>query len=434
MSLNAIGTIGIAILVVLMILRMPIFAAMALIGFVGFSYIVSPGAGLHVLSKDIISTSISYGFSVIPLFILMGNLLGVSGVSRKLYYAAYRWIGHFPGGLAMATIWACAAFGAICGSQVATAATIGIVAIPEMRKYRYDLSLATGSAAAGGLLGGFIPPSVPLAIYGIMAGESIGKLFVAGIMPGILIGAFYTAAIVIITRRNPLLGPAAEKAPWREKLKVLASVWETLVLFILVIGGLFAGFFTPTEAAGIGAGGALLLGLIRRNIAWQAFKECLFDTLRTSCMVMIILVGATTFSHFLIVTKIPLSLASWVGGLNLPTNVIMLAMLVVFIFIGCWMETLPVMIFTIPVISPVCAARNIDPIWFGVFLVVALSIGMLTPPVAINAYTIKGIAPDVPLGTIFKGLTPFTLAVTAATVVMVFFPGIVTFLPNLLSY
>lgn len=427
------GIIGTVVLLIVMFLRMPIGVAMALVGFVGFSYLVSIEAAFNVAVTDIWTTFSSYSFTVIPLFILMGQVLFNAGVSRRLYSTAYKWLGHLPGGLCIATIGACAGFAAISGSAVATAATMGTVSLPEMRRYKYDMALATGTVAAGGTLGILIPPSVTLIIYGILVEESIGKLFIAGIFPGLLLAGLFMGVIYIVTRRNPSLGPPGIRATWKERLTSLTGVGETLALFALVMGGLFAGFFTPTEAAGIGAGGALILGLVRRELSWQGIIRSLLEALRTSCMVLVIIAGATIFGHFLAVAKIPLEFAGWISGLAIPPVAIMLLIASMFFIGGCVMEALPLIILTVPIFFPVCVAQGFDPIWFGVWIVVLGQIGMITPPVGINVFVVSGVAKDVPLEVIFRGIVPFVLAMVVCAIILLAFPQITLFLPHLMG-
>jgi len=433
MSLTAIGLIGVATVVLIMLWGMPIAFAMALVGFVGFSYVVSPEAGLHIVAQDLFSMVFSPEMSVIPLFMLMGYFAFAAGIGSRLYSTAYKWMGHFPGGLAIATMGACAAFGACTGSGVGEAAMMGKVALPEMRKYGYDAGLAAGCVAAGGTLGLVIPPSIAFVIYGIMTGESISKLFIAGIFPGLLITFLSMVTIYIVIQRNPSMGPRGARASWKERLASLKWVWEVATLFALVMGGLFVGLFTPVEAGAVGAFGTFCLGLARQQFTRQGFLDALFEALLASCMVIVLLFGATVFGHFIVVTNIPLVTAAWIAGLPLPPIGIMLVLLFFLVAVGCFMETFPVMIICIPIFCPVAVALGYDLIWFGVFLTVALNIGMITPPVAINVYVIKGVAPDLSLETIFRGVTPFTIAMIIATIILVVWPQITLFLPNLMK-
>ena len=314
MNPTTVGIIGIALLLVLFLLRMPVAFAMALVGFGGFAILTSPTAALHLLSRDVYDTFSSYPLSVIPLFILMGTFAFASGISQRLYKTTYTWIGQYRGGLTMATVFACAGFGAICGSSTATAATMGKIALPEMKKYDYDDTLSTGTVAAAGTLGILIPPSTVLIVYGILTEESIGKLFVAGILPGILLTILFALTVAVLCWRNPAIGPPGVPTSWGEKVKAFGGIIEALLLFLLAIGGLFLGWFSPTQAGAIGAGGALLIGLVRRKLTWETFVDAGKSAIRTSCMVIFIIAGAVVFGHFMSVSRIPFILAEWLGG------------------------------------------------------------------------------------------------------------------------
>jgi len=393
MSLT-VGLIGIMVLLFLLFLRMPIGFAMALAGFAGFSNIVSVNAALNLLAKDIFATFSSYSLTVVPLFVFMGYIAFQSGMGQRLYYATYRALGHYRGGLTMATIAGCAGFAAICGSTNATAATMGTVTIPEMRRYNYDLALATGAVAAGGTLGILIPPSSVFIIYGIMTEQSIGKLFLAGVLPGILLSVLFILTIYVICRRNPILGPPGPVSSFKEVLLSLTGIGETLLLFCLVMGGIFFGFFTPTEAGGVGAFGAMVIALIRRQLNWKKFFVAVEDTVQTSCMILMIVAGAVIFGRFLSVTRIPFELASWVSGLPLPPIAILGVILMIYAVGGLFMDALAFMMLTISIFFPVAMKLGFDPIWFGVLIIVITEIGAITPPVGINVFVIKGVAKD----------------------------------------
>jgi len=433
MSPTTVGIFGVLALFLIMFLRMPIGTAMALLGFIGFSYLVSLEGAFNMAAADIFSTFSSYSLTVIPLFVFMGQILFNSGVSQRLYAAAYRWLGHLPGGLAMATIGACTGFAAISGSAIATAATMGSVALPEMQKYKYDPALATGIVACGGTLGVLIPPSVTFIVYGIMVEQSIGKLFIAGIFPGLLLSSLFMASIYLIARCNPRLAPPGPRATWRERLTSLSGAGEALALFALVMGGLFAGFFTPTEAAAVGAAGALVLSFVRRQLTWRGLINSFFEALRTACMVMVIIAGATIFAHFLAVTKIPFELAGWVGGLPIPPMATMVVIALMYVIGGCVMEALPLILLTVPIFFPVCIALGFDPIWFGVMIVLLGQVGMVTPPVGVNVFVVAGVAKDVPIDTIFRGILPFVLAMIICLIILMAFPQISLFLPSLIK-
>lgn len=432
MSPTIIGLIGLVLLFTLIFTRIPVGFLMGILGLAGFAWIVSPEAAFSMVAKDIFSIFSSYNLTVVPLFIFMGQIAFHSGISRRLFDTAYAWIGHLPGGLAIATIGACAGFSAICGSTNATAATMAAVTLPEMKRFNYKPSLATGVVAAGGSLGILIPPSVIFIVYGILTEQSIGKLFIAGIVPGILLTLFFVAAILIWTTLNPELGPRGPKTTFREKIRSLAGVLETLALFIMVMSGLFAGIFTPTEAGGIGAAGTLLLALITRTLSWKGFTDALMETTRISCMIMVIVAGATIFGHFLAVSRIPFDIASWIAHFDLHPWLIMLLIIAVYIAGGCFIDSLALIMLTIPIFYPVITHLGFDPIWFGVIIVLITQIGVITPPVGINVYVVSGVARDVPLEVIFRGVVPLLIALIALTLILIPFPQIVLFLPSLL--
>ncbi|HIE18011.1 MAG TPA: TRAP transporter large permease [Dehalococcoidia bacterium] len=426
-----IGTIGIVILVVIFLLRMPVGFAMAIVGFIGFSFLVSPQAGLSILARDIFHIFSSYALTVIPMFVFMGSIAAASGMSRRLYDASHALLGRLRGGLAMSTVAACASFAAICGSTTATAAAMGRVSLPEMKRYNYDDSLATGCVAAAGSLGILIPPSTIFIIYGIMTEQSIGKLFVAGVFPGLILAGLFIMTVSLICIRNPSFAPVGAMANWRERAGVIVGIIETVVLFVFVITGLFLGWFSPTQAGGAGAAGALLIGLVRRQLNWQGFVNAIKDALRITCMVMVIVAGATVFGHFIAVTKIPLVLSEWVVSLPLSPMVIMGVIVLVYLLGGCFMDALALITLTIPIVYPAVMALGLAPIWFGVIIVLVTEMGVITPPVGVNVYVINGIAEDVPLETIFKGIFPFLGALVLMIGILLAFPQVATFLPGL---
>jgi C4-dicarboxylate transporter DctM subunit len=433
MSPEWIGGIGIIVMTVLMFLRMPIAFTMALVGFLGFTYVTSLNGSLFLLSDGFYFQFTSYTMLVIPLFVLMGEIAFHAGISKKLYDTAYAWLGFIPGGLAVATISACAGFAAICGSSAATAATMGTVALPEMNKFNYDKSFATGAVAAGGTLGILIPPSIVLIVYGIEVELSIGKLFIAGILPGLVLSALFIGCILVMCYARPALGPAAPKTTFKQKIKSLSGTMETLILFLLVIGGLIVGWFTPTEAAGIGAAGAILIGLITRNLNWEKFKKALLGTTRTSAMVLLIIACAMIFSRFLTVSRLPQALAEWVGELQASPYIVLICVMIIYIIGGCFMDALSFLIITINIFYPMIVAAGFDPIWFGVIIVILLETGAITPPVGINVYVIKGIAPEIELYTIFKGISPFLMMMFIFLAILTLFPDIALVLPKLIK-
>lgn len=432
MTPTTIGIIGIIALFVLIFSRMPVGFLMALIGFAGFGYIVSFDASLSLLARDFFSVFNSYNLTVIPLFVLMGQLAFHSGISSRLFDTAYKFIGHLPGGLAIATIGACAAFAAICGSTNATAATMAAATLPEMKRYNYKPELATGVVAAGGSLGILIPPSVIFIIYGILTEQSIGKLFMAGILPGILLTFMFIATILIWATLRPELGPKGPRFSLKEKIASLSGVIETIIIFIAVMGGLFGGIFTPTEAGAIGAFATLMVAVVRRNINWSGFSQALFETTRITCMILVIVAGATIFGKFLAVSRIPYDIANWVAAFNLPPAVIMGFIILVYLAGGCFIDSLALIMLTIPIFFPVVVGFGYDPIWFGVVIVMVTQIGVITPPVGVNVYVVSGVARDVPLSVIFRGVVPLLIALIIATLLLIPFPQIALYLPSLL--
>ncbi len=431
----AIGLIGTLGFFVLLVLRMPIAYAMALVGVLGFCVLTSTQAAFNMVAKEIYATFSAYNLSVIAMFVWMGFLAFYSGIGTRLYVFAYKLIGHLPGGLAIATQAACGVFGAICGSNTATAATMGAIALPEMKKYKYDDSFATANVAAGGVLGVLIPPSVILIVYGIATEQSVGKLFMAGILPGILLMLLYMGLVYILATRNPNIGPAGPRASWAERAGTLkGGLIEVLIIFTLSIGGLFKGWFTPTEAGAVGAAGVLVVALLFRRINWEGFKKSLFDTTRTTAMIMLLVAGATIFGRFMAISRIPFELASWAGSLPLPPFAVMGVILLISLVLGCFIDALALVLLTIPIFFPVAVdLLGYDPIWFGVIMVMIVGMGVITPPVGMNVYIIKGVAPEIPLEVIFKGIWPFLGAVVICIVLLIAFPQIATFLPGLLQ-
>jgi tripartite ATP-independent transporter DctM subunit len=427
------GLVGFLFLFLLMFLRIPVGFAMALVGLAGFGLLTSWGAALNLLARDFFATFGSYNLTVIPLFLLMGQVAYYTGISSRLFNAAHKFLGHLPGGLAIATLGACAGFSAICGSTSATAATMASVALPEMKKYRYDAALATGVVAAGGSLGILIPPSTIFIVYGIMTEQSVGRLFMAGVLPGIVLTLMFTATIIVWTRVHPGACIAAPKASLRERFASLKGVVETFILFILVMGGLFVGLFTPTEAAGIGALGTIAIALAGRHLSRRHFLQALYETTRISCMILVIVAGATVFGHFLAVTTIPTSVGQWVAGLSWPPFLIIGMVMLIYVLLGCLMDTLAMIMLTIPVFYPVVTALGFDPIWFGVVIVLVGEMGVITPPVGINVYVVAGIARDVPLQVIFRGAAHMMLALLLTAVLLILFPALALYLPGLMQ-
>nr|WP_319397092.1 TRAP transporter large permease [uncultured Desulfobacter sp.] len=431
------GILGIAVMIIMFMTQMPVAFVMALVGVVGFSMMTSPDTGLVLLSRNIYETFASYDLTTIPLFILMGQLGFNSGISKRLYGAGYKFLGSVRGGLAMATVTACTAFGAVCGSSPATAATMATVGLPEMKRFNYDDTLATGSVASGGGIGMIMPPSVVLIIYGILTEQSIGQLFVAGIFPALLVTVLFICSVYITCLLDEHAGPAGEKFSWAERFKALLGLGETLIIFALVVGGIFYGLFTPTEAASVGAFGVLVIAVVKRQLTWKGFVKSLMETLTTSCMVLMLIAGAVIFGKFLAVTRIPFEIASWVSGLNMAPSLVIAVIILIYFLGGCFMDALAFVTLTVPIFFPVVMELGYDPIWFGIIIVMVTEMGVITPPVGINVYVVYGVAQNVlshhvPLEKIFKGITPFLIALIIGVIILIAFPVIILFLPHLM--
>ncbi len=425
-----IGLVGIGVLLLLLVASMPVALAMGIVGIAGYAAVISPRAALAVLQMDLYETFSNYGLTVIPLFVLMGQVAFHAGISRRLFNTAYHWLGWARGGMAMATVGACAAFAAICGSGPATAATMASVALPEMRRIGYADSLAAGTVAAGGSLGMLIPPSVVFIVYGVLTEQSIGKLFVAGIVPGLLCAVLFCGAIALQCSLDPAMGPRAPSISWRARWRALGGVSEMLLLFALVMGGLFVGWFTPNEGAAVGAAGSIALAALRGNCSLRMLWRAAQETLRTSCMVLVIVAGATMFGHFLAITRIPTALAAWLTSLPAPPAAVLLLMLLFYLLAGCFVDALALILLTIPIFYPVVLDLGYDPIWFGVMIVLVTQMGVITPPVGVNAYVVGGIERDIPLQTIFRGALPFLLALILTSLLLLLAPGLATWLPG----
>jgi tripartite ATP-independent transporter DctM subunit len=433
LSRPAMGLVGIGLLIILLFSSMSIGPVMALIGLVGFSYLVNTDAALAILGTTPYRSSASHTMSTIPLFILMGLLCFKADLSKDIYTTLRNWLGKLPGGLAMSTVGGCAGFAAVSGSSLATAVTMGTIALPEMRRYKYADGLACGCVAAGGSIGILIPPSIAFIIYATLTEESIGALFMAGVIPGLLEALFYILTIYIICKIKPAMGPPGPSSTWKEKFVSLRHTWGILVLFVLVIGGIYAGIFTPTEAAGIGAFGALLLGLLKRKLNRAKILEALSDACKNTSMLLLMVIGADVFSYFLTMSQIPFMLSDFVVALPVPPAVTIWAILCVYILLGCVMPIIPAIILTIPIFLPVVTGLGYNPIWFGVIVVTMAEIGQVTPPVGINVFALAGVAKDVPLGTIFKGIFPFVVADIFRVMLIFFFPALALWLPTLMG-
>ncbi len=430
--------IGFIAVLALALMRMPIALAMGIVGVIGYAQETSWRAAISMAGRLIIDTAQNYGLSVIPLFILMGLFVNKGGLSRELYQASYALLGRFRGGLAMATILACGGFSAICGSSLATAATMSKVAMPQMRKYGYSDELSTASIAAGGTLGILIPPSVILIIYGLLTETSIGKLFMAGIVPGLLGIFFYLLAVRWTVWRNPEAGPAGAPMPRSEKWKALRGVWAVVLLFIAVIGGLYGLFdfpplnltFSPTEAAGMGATGAFLIALARHGLSWRDIREVLTETAHTTAQLFAVLIGAWIFSNFVNLAGLPDALKAAVTGFGLPPVGVMMMILLVYILLGTVFESLSMLLLTVPIFFPLVTSLGFDPVWFGIIVVVVTEISLITPPVGLNVFVLKGVVGDVTTGTIFRGVTPFWVMDIIRLLLLTLIPSLVLFLPG----
>ena len=433
MSPVTLGVIGIAAVLLLMALRMQIGFAMALIGFLGFAVLNSFPSAFSVLGHEPFKTAGSYGLSVIPLFMLMGQFAFLSGMGAESYKTLYYWIGFLPGGLAMATIGACSFFAAISGSSLATAATMGVVALPEMKKFKYSDGLATGCLAAGGTLGILIPPSTVLMIYGILTQQSIAELFIAGFIPGIILSLLFILTIYITARIWPEQGPPGPRFTFPERMRSLKEPWGIFALFLLVIGGLYAGWFTPTEAAAVGAFGAFLITLIKGRLTWKTLVESLMESSKATGMIFGILIGAYILQYFLTISQITDHLVGWVVGMGLNRYIVMCILIVIYLILGCLMEGLSIIILTIPITYPLILKMGFDPIWFGVMITVLIEMGLITPPVGVNVFVIAGVAKDVPMYSIFRGIVPFVFAMLVLIALLLSFPQIALFLPHTMS-
>jgi len=424
--------IGFAAILALAFMRMPLGFALGLVGAVGFAELSSYRAAISNAGRLVIDAGQNYGLSVLPMFILMGLLVERGGMAKELYRAAYVFLGHRRGGLAMSTIVACGLFSAICGSSLATAATMSKVSMPEMRRYKYHDSLATASIAAGGTLGILIPPSVILVIYGLMTEESVGQLFVAGILPGILGVLLYIGAVMFVVTRNPAAGPAGDKTGWADRLIALKDVWATLGLFIFVIGGIYTGLFTPTEAAGTGAGGAMLLTWMRGNLSLKALMDVLYEAAATTAKLFTVLFGALIFSNFVNRAGLPDALISIVTSFDVAPIGVIFIILLIYLALGCVFESLSMILLTVPIFAPLVESLGFDLIWFGILVVVVTEISLITPPIGLNVFVLKGVLKDVSIQTIFKGVTPFWCADIIRLIILALIPSIALILPSMM--
>jgi C4-dicarboxylate transporter, DctM subunit len=430
MSTDAVAITGFLILFALMLLRVPVGMALGLVGVSGFAYLVNGDAALKIVGHTSMRTVTDYTFGVIPMFILMGAFVTNSGMSRELFRAANGFLGHRRGGLGVATIAACAGFAAISGSSVATAATFSTVAYPEMRRYGYPQSFAAGVIAAGGTLGAMLPPSTVLAVYGIITEQDIGKLFIAGIMPGILAALMYMLTVAVIVWARPKYLPAGPRASWPERVAGLRDIWATLLLFCFVIGGLYGGLFTPTEASGMGAGGAFLIGVLRGRLTRTDVRRSLLQATRTAAAVFTVLIGALLFGYFLAITQTPQKVTAFLTSLGLGRYGVLALIMLMYLVLGCLMDALAMVILTVPIIFPVIKELGFDPIWFGVIIVMTVELGLIHPPVGMVVFVIKSVIPDLNFSTIFAGVLPFIVTDLVRLVILIVFPIIALWLPS----
>ncbi len=425
-----VGITAFLVLIFLLAITVPIGVAMMLCGVGGLAMIIGLVPSLSLCGTTVMQSVVTYDLSIIPLFILMGALASRSGLSQELYDAFNAWLGGFRGGLALATVGACGAFAAICGSSVATAATMSKVALPEMKKYRYSDSMATGSVAAGGLIGILIPPSVILVLYGLLTESSIGDLFIAGFLPGILTIIVFMIVISIVTRLHPETGPAGEKSTWKQKLNATLKTWAITALFATVIGGIYFGVFTPTEAAGVGAFGALVIAFSRKRLNREMMKETLLETGQTSAMIFTILIGAITLNNLVIFSGLANALADFVSGLDMSPATVMLIILLMYLIMGCFLDALAMILLTVPIFYPIVIDLGYDPIWFGIIVVMVVELGLITPPIGMNVFVIKGMAQSVPLVSIYKGVLPFVIGQVVLIIAVFLMPEIALWLPE----
>tara|TARA_R110000868_G_scaffold266660_1_gene525962 strand:- start:1259 stop:2551 length:1293 start_codon:yes stop_codon:yes gene_type:complete len=425
--------IGFVALFILLFLQVPIAFGMAIVGTIGFGHIIGYGPALKSIGNTATDMVMVYDFSVLPLFILMGNFVARSGISHDLYETSHAWLGHRRGGLAMATIVACGGFSAVCGSSLATVATMSKVALPPMLKFGYDERLATGSIAAGGTLGILIPPSVALVFYGIMTETDIGQLFAAGVIPGVLGIVLYAGAVAVITRINPEMGPPGERIPWKARIRSLRGIWGMVLLFLIVMGGIYGGVFTPTEAAGIGAFGAFVIALLRRRLTVRITLDALADTGRTTAMLLALLIGSLLFANFINVARVPNEIADWFASIQVSPLTVVVICIAIYIVLGCILESISMMLLTVPVFYPVMQSLGVDLVWFGIVVVVVIEISLITPPIGLNVFVLKSMLPDIALTKIFRGVLPFIAADIVRIALIVLIPGLSLFLPRLME-
>lgn len=429
-----VGILGSALLLLLLFLGMPIAFVMMLVGFLGISFLTSIQAALPVVAKTLYETASYYPYTIIPLFILMGGFAGSAGITRELYQSFDKWFRKLPGGLGIATISACAFFAALSGSSVAASAAMGTIAIPEMRRFNYAPKLAVGVVAAGGTLSFLIPPSLGFVVYGMLTEQSIGKLLISGILPGVLLSLAFVIIVILQVKLNPKLAPVTlGDVSFREKIKAFSGVWETLLVFFIVMGGIYGGFINPTEAGAIGATALFVIVLLKKRLNLHTLSTSLLEAVRISVLVLFLVAGANVFSYFLALSTIPTAVSSWLAGLHISRYFILAIIVFIYLILGCFLDAISMMVLTMPVIFPVIKALGFDPIWFGVICVLMMEAGLITPPVGLNVYTLAGVVKDVPMQTIFRGAMPFMISMILVVILITIFPQIALFLPSMMG-
>lgn len=432
MSLEMIGVIGLGLMLLLMCMRMPLGASMILTGVAGFCYIMGSNQGLFVLSSSAYKMANSYMLTTLPLFVLMATFAANAGMSQDAFVSVNKWVGHLRGGLAMASAVACAVFAAVCGSGVATAATMCGVAYPEMRRHGYSDQLSLGIICSGGQLGFMIPPSIPFIIYAFLTEESVGSLFIAGIIPGILITILFIITILVIVRLDPSAAPAGPRYTWKERIVGLQPIWGIVALIVFVLAGIYSGFFTPTEAGALGAFGALLLGIFKKQLSWPKIIASLTETGNITAMIFLLIIGAQVFGAFMAISEVPFWIADYIGRLSLPPMLIVIAIMVIYVIIGFFMDIIGVMVLTVPIIYPLLTNLSIDPVWFGVLVVLTVMIGEISPPLGLVMFAVAGYVKE-PLEVVFRGVWPFFYAMLVALALLMAFPQITLWLPNMMK-
>ncbi len=427
------SAIGCGILFAALLVGIPIALAMGIVGVVGFGLIAGWSPAMAMTGQIVIDNILNYNFSILPLFILMGNLISHARLSDELYAASNAFLGHRRGGLALATIVACGGFSALCGSSMATAATMSKVALPSMRRYGYDGPFAAACVAAGGTLGILIPPSIIMIIYGFMTNADVGQLFMAGVIPGVMGIALYAGAVVVMTRISPAIGPRGERTEWPDRWRAVRRVWAIALLLFFILGGIYLGVFTPNEAAGVGAGGAFLFAMLRRTLTWRKLYDVLVETVTTTAAMFFVLFGALLFSNFLNISGGAAWLSSFVQGLDVAPVVVILVVCLIYMILGTMLESLSMMLLTVPIFAPIVVGLQIDLIWFGIIVVVAIEISLITPPVGLNVFVLNAVVPDIPAMRIFRSITAFFFADILRLGLIIAFPAIATFLPSVMS-